>query len=77
MPNNERKIQNRNKAITWVVIITGSTAFFSYLGTDRTHITWALLIVLIGIFTYYSLDYDDDIADLKKRLSSTNDQDEQ
>lgn len=66
--NDHRKKGHRNTATKTIVGFSLGVLILWYFGVKTDFLILGLLSIIIGIFTYFMLDYDEDIEDIKKEI---------
>ena len=66
--DDKRKINNRKEAVKTSIIIAVIIAALWYFGVKTDIIILGLLILCIGVLTYFMLDYDNNIEDIQNKI---------
>lgn len=67
-PGDKRKTINLNASLKTMLVVTIITVILYYVGVKTDYLILGLIIFISGVFTYFTLDYNDDVEDLKKDI---------
>ncbi|OGH88503.1 MAG: hypothetical protein A3J93_04540 [Candidatus Magasanikbacteria bacterium RIFOXYC2_FULL_42_28] len=67
-PQDKRKTSNLKERLKTTLVVTIIVVILFYFGIKTDYLIIGLIIFMSGVFTYFTLDYDNDIDDIKKDI---------